>query len=218
MGMRERTPIVLVSGGFRLRALVYLWGSYCRLLELLGKDWDCGELALNRCMFHLCIPGNGRWMILKIIDANRVRLEQLGWTRKICCWHAHGCPLTIGFCDYERLKPMISISRNQFVNSQVFLKTHHGHHKDFITPRWLIFFPSPGAFSDLVKEECDPQVGRVNGWRDLAENPRRVCWASMFFLRVEGLYFRGWSQQKFPGILNGWCVFTKECGILILWS
>ena len=59
--------------------------------------------------------------------------------------------------------------------------------------------------------------GELCGWRIICRGfPRRVCWASMFSLRVEGSYFRGWSQQKFPGILNGWCVFTKECGILMI--
>lgn len=154
-------------------------------------------------------------MILKIIDANHVRLEQLGWTRKICCWNAHGCPLTMFFfVTMNDYKTMISISRNQFVNSQAFLKTHHGHRKDFITPRWLICPVSRSLFRP--RERGMRSAGRESYW--LKDNlPRifwRVCWASMFSLRVEGSYFRGWSQQKFH-----WDSSRKNVhDILILWS
>lgn len=54
--------------------------------------------------------------------------DQISWTRKICCWNAHGCPLTMFF----------------------FVTMNDSNHD-----------PSPGAFSDLVKEECDPQVGTL---------------------------------------------------------
>ena len=85
-----------------------------------------------------------------------------------CCWHA--LPLTMCFLWLWTTK------------------THDLNFKESVChPKVIDIYPSPGAFLDLVKEECDPQVGRgmmVEG--DLAENPRRVCWASMFPLRVEG--------------------------------